>query len=201
MTGPPESPISVTSADGTVVIKLPQNFTDGTLRNGVNCVFPKEVQVQPLQRVLIWANGTVQRILSSFHNTPIAIKVLRHATAALSSTWKFDAFDPTPGALLYDREINLVTAEREEIDVHQVLCIATSKIAITNKAFQRMLVNDGVGIGQLFHYAGVVPTFRLLQIGKDPDGAFWRLYSLSCDGIHFEIREWFPANVFAVASA
>ncbi|KAJ1967502.1 hypothetical protein H4R34_006383, partial [Dimargaris verticillata] len=122
------------------------------------------------------------------------IKVLRHATVKLSPTWSFDTFDPTPGALLYDREINLVATER-------VLCIATSKIAITNDTFQRMLVQDGVGIGQLFHYAGVVPKFRLLQIGKDPDGAFWRLYSLSCDGIHFEIHEWFPANVFAIAAA
>ncbi|KAJ1962701.1 hypothetical protein IWQ62_003446 [Dispira parvispora] len=171
------------------VIVVSKNVGDGMAKAGSHCVLPQDNFTTPLQRVLLWANGNLQRILSAFHNTPVSIKVLHHKAVDPDVGLVLDCHVPSPQALLYDRKIHLVGNER-------LLCVANSKIVVWNETFKNLLVNEGVGIGQIFHYCKIVPDFRLLRVGEEANGSFWRLYSLSTDGIYFEIHEWFPSNVF-----
>lgn len=48
-----------------------------------------------------------------------------------------------------------------------------------------------VGVGQLFRYLNVLPTFRLLKAGRDTNGSLWREYTLSCPQLTCTFTEVF----------
>ena len=51
-----------------------------------------------------------------------------------------------------------------------------------------------VGVGQLFRFLGVLPSFKLLSSGRNPDGALWRVYDLSCPQIRCRFVETFTSG-------
>ncbi len=69
-------------------------------------------------------------------------------------------------------------------------------MTLTSPETVELVLEKKVGLGQLFRYLDVLPTFTLLAVGRGPDGACWREYTLEARGIHCRIRETFSANLF-----
>ncbi|KAI9201907.1 uncharacterized protein BJ171DRAFT_427130 [Polychytrium aggregatum] len=139
----------------------------------------------PLERILLTANGNVQRILSSFHNSTVTVKIIKNNQLAES-----DERVPN-GTVVFDREVNLLCKNK-------VRCNATSLVKISNPEYLKLVLEQKVGIGQLFsRYLNVLPEFKLLKVGKS-ESSFWRDYSLSCPGIECILREVFPLSVFEI---
>jgi hypothetical protein len=56
---------------------------------------------------------------------------------------------------------------------------------------KKAIEEKNVGVGQLFRFLGVLPTFNLLGVGRTPDGALWREYELSCPQLRCRFVETF----------
>jgi hypothetical protein len=92
---------------------------------------------------------------------------------------------------VFDREVLLLCGTKE-------FCRATSEIQILREDHLRLVVENRVGLGQLFRYLHVLPDFELLNMGRLESGGLWRYYRLSAEeaGIICLIREEFVANLF-----
>ncbi|KAI9343047.1 hypothetical protein DFJ73DRAFT_842028 [Zopfochytrium polystomum] len=142
---------------------------------------------RPLERVILTANGNVQRIFSAFYNLPVTVEIVRNVR-------KPKAHFSDPLSLVeYDREVRLVVGGK-------TCCTATSVVKLFDDIQRRLVEDQQVGIGQLFRYQSILPEFELLQVGR-VDGHFWREYVLQSKGVRCEIKETFPDDAFAFAFA
>jgi hypothetical protein len=139
----------------------------------------------PLERVALSAEGDLQRIISSYYNAAVTVSIKRCA-------------EVEPG--LFDREVDLSVLGR-------VFCTATSSLSPKTQECAHLLREKSVGLGQLFRYLRVYPTFRLLDVGREEGegeggreeggGGFWRLYELDCpEVINCRILERFAGDTF-----
>jgi len=139
----------------------------------------------PLERVALSAEGDLQRIISSYYNAAVTVSIKRCA-------------EVEPG--LFDREVDLSVLGR-------VFCTATSSLSPKTQECAHFLREKSVGLGQLFRYLRVYPTFRLLDVGREEGegeggreegvGGFWRLYELDCpEVINCRIFERFKGDTF-----
>ncbi|TPX35353.1 hypothetical protein SmJEL517_g02203 [Synchytrium microbalum] len=125
----------------------------------------------PMQRILLTANGNVQRILSAYYNAPVTVDILFNEKIAGS----------TENCIMFNRSV--------DIKVNKYTCCrATSTVSIYDPAYLKLVEEDGVGIGQLFRYLNILPEFQLLEVGRDDGvaggvGGFWRRYILSAAGV------------------
>ncbi|TPX60690.1 hypothetical protein PhCBS80983_g01651 [Powellomyces hirtus] len=134
----------------------------------------------PLERILLTANGNVQRILSAYHNAKVTVEILKNELAS--------SLDDVPA--IFHRKVLLIIKGK-------TCCTANSTVIIRDEKYLRLLVDQHVGIGQLFRYLNILPEFALTKVGRDPAGnGFWRKYTLSSPGIVCEIHEDFPPHVF-----
>ncbi|KXS21723.1 hypothetical protein M427DRAFT_130446 [Gonapodya prolifera JEL478] len=148
----------------------------------------------PLERILLTANGNVQRILSAYYNSPVSVVIVRNRKIDGASNHV-----PPPGITskpknalaVFDREVRIEC-------LGQVCCKAVSTVKILNDECLRLVDEQKVGIGQLFRYLNVLPSFALLNCGRST-GQFWRDYALTSEGVRCEIREEFPDGVFNFA--
>ena len=69
---------------------------------------------------------------------------------------------------------------------------------ITREEILAEVIDNKVGIGQLFRYLHILPEFELLEADKTSDNTLWRLYRLTADGVTCTIKEVFPGNLFAL---
>jgi chorismate-pyruvate lyase len=136
----------------------------------------------PLERIVLTANGNLQRIVSSFYNAPVAVVIVQNDRRAgqLSSS--------DSDLLCFDREVHLTVAGR-------VFCVARSEIFLGTERLRALVERDRIGIGQLFRHLSLLPEFTLLEAGK-AQTCFWRRYALRADGILCHIHEEFPSNLF-----
>ncbi|KAL7753213.1 hypothetical protein RI367_000988 [Sorochytrium milnesiophthora] len=156
----------------------------------------------PFERVVLSSNGSLQRILSAYHNRPIHVELVMNDVtdkppAFVKSVLPSDrdgakgggdsgksAAEPTA----IDREVRLLCDGR-------LLCIARSYLRITNPAYLDLLHTQAVGLGQFFRHVNVLPRFELLEAAKTGSGdeqELYRLYTLSCAGVECYIAETFP---------
>nr|KAJ3422094.1 hypothetical protein HK105_001198 [Polyrhizophydium stewartii] len=133
----------------------------------------------PLERIVLTANGNVQRILSSYFNAKVTVDIVRNVLVESSDH---------PVLLKFDREVNLVC-------MGKTCCNAKSTIQITKPEYVKLIVVDKVGIGQLFRFLNILPEFQLLKVARKTHTLF-REYSLETDGIRCIIAEEFPNNLF-----
>lgn len=132
----------------------------------------------PLQRILLTANGNLQLLLSSFHNSPVTIKILKNILI---------------NDLYYDRCVGIECVGR-------LMCTAYSKVFTKTEKAKELVVSGKVGIGQLFRYLKVLPEFELIGCGLLENKAmniklgFWRRYVLSSEDIKCEIYEEFEKD-------
>ncbi|KAJ2821820.1 hypothetical protein IWW50_004481, partial [Coemansia erecta] len=117
------------------------------------------------------------RVLSAYYNLPVSVEVVHNAPARAK----------TQGLpVRYTRDINLVCNRT-------VVCSAQSTVDLLTRKAADLVVSQGVGIGQLFRYMNVLPTFRLLEAHlSDDDASFSRLYELRSDDVACVISERFP---------
>ncbi|KAJ3249810.1 hypothetical protein HDU77_007418 [Chytriomyces hyalinus] len=154
------------------------------------------------ERILLTANGNVQRILSAFYNLPITVKILKNEktfpSAKITSTLDpaqlpdseiASPESPTQPQILaeFDRKVQILCNNR-------VVCTATSTVTLCNAEYLRLIDQEKIGIGQLFRYLNILPDFELIHVGRDESGDnFWRVYSLSSgDNVHCVLKEVFP---------
>ncbi|KAI8818384.1 uncharacterized protein EV422DRAFT_589745 [Fimicolochytrium jonesii] len=130
----------------------------------------------PLERILLTANGNVQRILSAYYNAKIVVKIIKNEKVSAQAS-------------VFEREVDLLLQDK-------VCCKATSVVTISDAKYQRMLVEENIAIGQLFRYLNILPEYELKNVERRENGGFWRQYTLKSPGIVCDILEDFPASVF-----
>nr|CAG8529138.1 6888_t:CDS:2 [Entrophospora candida] len=148
-------------------LKLPEEFTS-------------------LERICLTANGNLQRILSSWFNKTIEIKIIK--SMLVSSHKSNNLVYGSTILRKYDREVNLMCDG-------VILCNAKSNIILNDEEIIDLIENQGVGIGQLFRYLDKLPSFKLHSIGRTLN-TWWREYTLKISGVECNIKEVFPNNIF-----
>lgn len=151
---------------------LVANLGDIMGQSGSCPVFARDFS--PLKRVVLHANGNLQRLVSSYHNSPVSV------------TQKYNT---RTGNGKYDRQVTLSVFD-------QVFGIATSSIEVSRMDLIDAIENRGVAIGQLFRYFNILPEFALSSIGRGEGGRFWRRYTLSGCGITCDIHEDLSEGMF-----
>jgi hypothetical protein len=72
-----------------------------------------------------------------------------------------------------------------------VFCTAIGQIELYSDECIIAIAEKNVGVGQLFRYFGVLPSFNLISAGRNDDGALWREYELSCPQLKCSFVETF----------
>jgi hypothetical protein len=152
----------------------------------------------PLDRMAITANGNLQRLFSSYYDTPVTVQVEycrqrqqshRHQQQQLevqnSTTISASV------AAIWERQVLL------QIFNNQTFCTATSLVVVHQEQVEQLIESGVVGIGQLFRHFNVLPEFALVTAGPTSQGGFWRNYTLTSDQlITCHIHEVFCPNVW-----
>jgi hypothetical protein len=129
----------------------------------------------PLDRVVITANGNLQRIISAYNNTPVKVTVLHNEQVQAGK---------------YDRKVSISCGGLE-------FCVATTQLSVTDPGMLAAIESKQVGIGQLFRKYNLLPHFTLLKAQKNGD-SFFRTYVLKAPGIECEICESFTRNLWTL---
>ena len=77
----------------------------------------------------------------------------------------------------------------------QVFCNAKSCLDIPGEDVLDLLVDKGMGFGQVFSHLHRLPVFTLIACGKSSE-VLWRKYKLEITGMTCTILEVFPADLF-----
>lgn len=137
----------------------------------------------PLDRMLITANGNLQRLFASYYDTEVIVTVLECTCRRPESP------------AVWDRTVELRLNRGTSSSV--LLCTARSEITIRSSVAAEAIASNAVGIGQWFRHANVLPTFELHGAGyREKQRRLWRLYTLDSKDMQCRIREDFVPNVW-----
>jgi len=170
----------------------------------------------PFERIIITANGNLQRIMSAYYGAPVTVNIIKSnpitnmslykSKKNLNSTTTTTTSDTTTTTnnnnntnnndsnkkllCVYDREVNLLMN-------NQIFCKAKSIIEIYDDELINAIEYKKIGIGQMFRYLGALPSFKLHAVGRKEDGSLWRDYSLYInDRIYCHFIEEFTNDIF-----
>ncbi|KAK0194680.1 acetyl-CoA synthetase-like protein [Armillaria mellea] len=135
-----------------------------------------------LERIVLAAQGDLQRTLSSFFGRPISIECIY----AHTSSRELPASPEQP--ITQKRQVHLVCSSR-------TVCIATSSVAITSPECEGLFLDQKFAIGQLFRHLRCPPKFTLIDAETTVVGTLRELrrnYRLEIEGIVCDILEEFP---------
>ncbi|CAG8736979.1 2174_t:CDS:2, partial [Dentiscutata erythropus] len=124
-----------------------------------------------LERICLTANGNLQRVLSSWFNKPVIVQLIKNVSVPICHQKSSEHSNPI--LQKYDREVNLICESK-------VVCNAISEVIIHDSFVLDLIMNKGVGIGQLFRTATT----------------WWREYTLKIIGVECKIKEYFPNGMF-----
>ena len=136
------------------------------------------------ERMLLTANGNLQRLISAYFNKTVTVKILENQHVALTEDDK-----ATSVLARFQREVDLLCNEK-------VFCNAKSQVLVKDPKIYDLIVNEGVGIGQIFRYLDKLPSFELHGLGRTSH-TFWREYSLRIPGVDCRLLEVFPSSLSA----
>ncbi|KND02189.1 uncharacterized protein SPPG_02677 [Spizellomyces punctatus DAOM BR117] len=159
---------------------VPRHFGDIMSSRETTLILPTDFS--PMERILLTANGNVQRILSAYYNSTVSVDIIHNELINEESASNAETES------VFRREVNLRC-------LNQICCNAKSTVTITDPEYLRLILEQQVGIGQLFRYLNILPEFELLQVGRTVN-SFWREYDLRSNGVNCRIREEFPLGVF-----
>lgn len=126
----------------------------------------------PLDRLILTANGNLQRLIASYYDADVSVRVEGCACRRSNRN-------------VWDRTVHLKVLGVE-------FCRAESEVTIHEEAYQELVASGQVGLGQLFRYLNILPMFLLRDAGVNPTtGGIWREYTLQCDALTCQIREEF----------
>ncbi|KAL4266065.1 Poxc laccase transcription factor [Pleurotus pulmonarius] len=174
--------------------------------------FPWPAEVTGLERIVLSAQGDLQRILSAFFARPISVETIFAQTytqkslddprVPLSEPSDEVLFNVSPSSpISQTRQVHLQCA-------NSTVCTATSTVRISSPQHAHLFLVEKYAIGQMFRKLGTIPQFELVEVGLgSPDIAFpeskstdasttvqplWRRYRLSIPDFECEIVEVFP---------
>ena len=130
----------------------------------------------PLDRIVLTANGNLQRLLASYAQAPVTVEVLSNRRTN-ETAW--------------ERLVHLQVR-------NETWCVATSTVVVHDEHWREWVDSGTAGLGQLFRYANVLPEFELLAAGRLDNGSLWRNYTLACPQMVCEINEVFIPNVWSM---
>ncbi|KAJ3140755.1 hypothetical protein HDU90_008060 [Geranomyces variabilis] len=252
------SPASTRSStekmNGAAGPKSPPHFGDIMSSRETSNVIPEGFS--PLERIMLTANGNVQRILryfdvfylrttgrinlnlgctiSAYHKAKVTVEILSNelvSSTSLPERSEWDQLQSSP--VVYERKVLLVIGSKVRriyVRFHpgdiiinfllfehfqKICCTAYSTVVIRDAKYLRLIVDEHVGIGQLFRFLSVLPEFALKDAGRgtpsrsdevgpttngiDDKEGFWRTYTLESAGITCTINEVFPGDVFSLS--
>lgn len=149
----------------------------------------------PLERIVITANGNLQRIMSAYYGAPVIVNIIKcdpiKDIKSYITDRRIDTNNNDDNLLcVYDREVSLLMNS-------QIFCIAKGMIEIYDKELIDAIEYKKIGLGQMFRYLGALPSFKLHAAGRKQDGSLWRDYSLYINGrINCHFVEEFTNNLF-----
>jgi len=173
----------------------------------VNYPWPKEVT--GIERIVLAAQGDLQRVLSAFFATPVVVSLIYSQTSRQSSPSCLPeiVYQPTPLLIASASPTSPITQTRQ---VHlqctgKTVCIATSTVRISSPEVAHLFLQEKYAIGQMFRRMGKVPAFDLVAVGlgdvtekesdekddKTKQAQLWRKYTLNIPDFECEILEVF----------
>ncbi|OSD02779.1 hypothetical protein PYCCODRAFT_1366858 [Trametes coccinea BRFM310] len=148
--------------------------------------------VTGLERIMLVAQGDLQRLLSAFFARTITIECIYSRTGPRGS----GASSQNP--ISQARQVHLKCGTR-------ILCIATSSVTVTSAECEKLLLDEKFALGQIFRHLRRYPEFSLLSVGAqivDGKRELRRTYRLETQGISCEILEVFPdRDMFSLGEA
>ena len=169
------------ASSGEAVKRLgPDNF--GDIMGGCETSIVVGGQFTPMERVVLTANGNLQRIMSAYYGSPVTVGVRR-----------CEKVHDEKIKMLYDREVELLVGGK-------VFCTAVGRIELLDSSCVEAIESKKVGVGQLFRFLGALPRFVLLEAGRKENGVLWRRYSLSCDQLCCEFTETFALDFWSLGA-
>jgi len=150
--------------------------------------FAMEPPLSAMDRVILTANGNLQRIISSYYDAPVTVHV--KSCVERSHPINVDKV-PMKSTGVWDRSV--------EIKVSDVsFCVAISEITVHEPNCAHLVRSGEVGIGQLFRYLDKLPTFDLINAGRTSEGQLWRLYELESEELTCTIFEKFSPDIWSI---
>jgi chorismate-pyruvate lyase len=152
------------------------------------------LQLTPLERIALTANGNLQRIYSSYYDAPVHVSVERSEARTATSS-EDESISESSKSRTWDRVVHLSVFS-------QLFCTAESTIVVHDDHCLELLQSGRVGIGQLFRHLDRLPTFTLLDAGRSPNshnGSLWRVYTLDCQELSCHIRETFCPDSWSLS--
>ena len=154
--------------------------SDLSVRVGLPNPSPAISHLSPAHRMLLTANGNVERILSSYYGKPV------HSLVAFNSR---RAAAGEAGGDVYDRQVALL------LDGGYQLATAKSTCFVTDTEWAKTAAAERLPVGALFRRFDAMPTFALHSAGRYA-GGWWRQYTLRAAGLTCEINETFDERCF-----
>ena len=159
----------------------------------------------PLDRLLLTANGNLQRLVASYYDAPVTVVVQsctprRSLTVVAQPTTTIVAAAAACPPQIWDRCVQLQVLGRTFVT-------AQSVIVVHDPVCQQLVQSGTVGLGQLFRHLNLLPEFELhaacsCSNNNDNSGGGgrlqWREYTLRCRELTCRIVETFEPNVWDV---
>ncbi|KAF9109090.1 hypothetical protein BGX27_008017 [Mortierella sp. AM989] len=162
------------------IVKIPGHFGDIMSKRDTSLTLPDGFS--GFERILLTANGNLQRLISAYFNKTVSVEILENTQVPLKT-------DEDPSVIArFQREVNLLCNNK-------IVCNAKSQVLIKDQEVYDLVVDKGVGIGQIFRYLDKLPSFELHGLGRT-EKAFWREYSLKIKGVDCRLLEVLPSSLF-----
>ncbi|KAG0000583.1 hypothetical protein BGZ80_005965 [Entomortierella chlamydospora] len=134
------------------------------------------------ERILLTANGNLQRLISAYFNKTVSVKILEDVQVPLKE-------DEDPSVIArFQHEVNFLCNSK-------IVCNAKSQVLIKDQEVYDLVVEKGVGISPIFRYLDKLPSFELHGLGRT-EKTFWREYSLKIPGVDCRFLEVLPSSLF-----
>ncbi|KAG5178349.1 hypothetical protein JKP88DRAFT_80238, partial [Tribonema minus] len=176
------------SSLSNILIDAPGHF--GDIMGGEPASPAILARFTPMERVVLTANGNLQRIISSYYNAPVDVHI--HQC-------------DRQGEHVYERLVTLSVGGVQ-------FCEAKSIVVLHSDACIEAVETKSVGIGQLFRHLDTLPAFTLLSVGQHQPSpssqtdtgasptssisGIWRIYDLESKHLSCRIQEKFADNLF-----
>lgn len=94
----------------------------------------------------------------------------------------------------HDHTINALLTNHSMWKYPQIFCTAIGSIELYSEECKKAVEERNIGVGQLFRFLGILPSFKLLTAGRNDQGALYREYELSCPQIRCRFVETFSLD-------
>ncbi|KAG0053989.1 hypothetical protein BGZ83_012158 [Gryganskiella cystojenkinii] len=162
------------------IVKVPGHYGDIMSKRDTTLSLPDGFT--GFERILLTANGNLQRLISAYFNKTVTVKIVENSKVPLTEE---------------DKDYEILARFQREVDLlcqDKVFCNAKSQVLVKDPKVYDLIVNKGVGIGQIFRYLDKLPSFELHGLGRT-ENTFWREYSLRIPGVDCRLLEVFPNSL------